>query len=114
MDAIESYIGIGVTLHMRGKSEAYTIVNETKSKKTLTIQRDKVMLIQKPSSENVMVDTLLIPNCRGTKYKYEADSCGKLQRIRYVKHGYWKIVGELDTETMVELGCRREINYEDF
>ncbi len=112
---MDSFIGLGVTVHMRGRSQAYTVIGETKSKKTLIIQRDKVTLIKKPNYETMKkTEARLIINQRYITYTYEENKQGDITRIRLVKDGHWKVVGLDDTEYGVELGKRKEVNYSDY
>lgn len=111
---MSTLIGLGVTIHKRGKSEAYTVISQTKSGKTLTIQRDKVTLLKKPTiqtSKKGKSATMINP--KDIQYLYEQDRCGKIYKIRHVKNGYWKLINENDHENDVQLGVRSEINYMD-
>lgn len=112
---MQTYIGKGVTIHKRGASEAYTVIEETKSKKTLIIQKDKAILNKNPEYFNVeKANTKLLINQRELKYKYERDEKGLILKIRQLKCGNWKIIGKTNVEFFVEIGIRKELNYTDY
>jgi len=111
---MNSFIGIGVTIQKRGCSEAYTVIRETKSKKTLTIQRDKVKMVKKPHYEHLKKSkSKFLINQKDIMYEYERDSNGSIVDIKYLKGGYWKIVNQSDIEFNIIVGERKELNYQD-
>ena len=111
---MSTLIGLGVTIHKRGRSESYTVISQTKSGKTLTIQRDKVTVLKKPTVQVSKKNKLTnIVNPKDIQYLYEQDHCGKIYKIRSVKNGEWKLINENDSENDVEVGVRNEINYMD-
>lgn len=78
---VEPQIGMGVTELCWSDRHAYTIIDMTKSKKTITIQRDKAIRIDTNGmSEN-------------QKYLFEKDEEGAIYKARKNKYGDWKIIG---------------------
>jgi len=109
-----TYIGTGVTITKRGGAEVYTVIKETKSKKTLTIQRDKAIVVQKPQYEVALKSKALLPvRQKDVKYEYQRDCNGKMYRIRLLKDGNWKLENENMSEFDVKLNVRQELNYLD-
>lgn len=93
---IEPEIGMGVTELCWTDRHSYTIIDMTKTKKTITIQRDRAIRIDKNGmSEN-------------QEYRYERDENGSICKARKNKYGVWKIIGG----SRITLGKREE--YYDF
>jgi hypothetical protein len=112
---MHTYIGKGVTIHKRGISEAYTVIAETKSKKTLIIQKDKAILIEKPKYYNIQKPNYnFLINQNDIKYHYEKDINGTKLKIRQIKNDEWKIIGKDCVEFYVEMNVRKELNYNDY
>lgn len=108
----ESYIGKGVTIKRSNTYEAYTVISESKSQKTLVIQKDKATLINKPLHVNFNNGITLSPFQDELKYEFEKDSMGKIKRIRKNKYNRWIIMGEKDYIRVI-VGERKEKNIID-
>lgn len=83
----------GLTLIFRGYKEPYRIISETKSGKTLTIQRDDIVNVDNQSQKNFnfFINKNLIKN-----------ENGKILKIRILKNKTWKIVGnEFDEYSII-------------
>jgi len=98
----EPHIGLGVTEYMFSDRRAYTIVDMSKSKKTLTIQRD----IAKRVDNNGMSDM--------QEYEYTPDPNGPTRIITLRKDGRYRDKGSQSTpgSTIYSIGYR--MAYHDY
>lgn len=74
-------IGMGVTELCWSDRYPYTIIDISKSGKTITIQQDKAIRID----DNGMSEN--------QEYRYERDLNGLVYKARKNKYGKWKIIG---------------------
>lgn len=90
-------IGMGVTELCWSDRYPYTIIDITKSGKTITIQRDKAIRID----NNGMSED--------QEYVYERDPNGIIYKARKNKYGRWQTIGD---KTRLKIGEREK--YYDF
>ena len=86
-------VGMGATELLWSDRHAHTIIAISESGKTLTIQRDRAIRVDK----NGMSDS--------QEYRYERDPKGSISKARKNKHGVWKVLG---SRTTLTIGVRRE------
>lgn len=108
----ESYIGKGVTIKRYNTYESYTIISESKSQKTLVIQRDKATLMERPPYVNFSNGITLSPFQDEIKYEIKKDPMGEIKRIRWGKYNKWIVMGDKDYIKII-VGKRKEKNIYD-
>lgn len=106
-------IGDGATLYMRGDVEPYTIINSTKTGKTLVLQKDKVIKINNPCYKKMYDNVEILINQHFLKYDFQQDSNGEILKIRLLKDNTWKIVNKNIEEYQIVIGKRKYINYNE-